>query len=81
MTTYTVLLERPATSSPGHMTVDSAGAISNSARPVLQVPESQLYYWRRAWQANERLAAAELACGEGVEFDDADDAVRWLLAD
>ncbi|MGH3548884.1 MAG: hypothetical protein ACRDQU_12400 [Pseudonocardiaceae bacterium] len=45
------------------------------------VPASQLYYWTRAWQVNERRAAAELARGEGREFQSTTDAVRWLLSD
>ena len=40
----------------------------------------QMYYWTWAWQVDERLAAAELARGEGREFESAADATRWLLS-
>jgi len=42
--------------------------------------EDQRYYWKRAWQVDERLAIAELARGEGHEFESAADATRWLLS-
>lgn len=44
-------------------------------------PPDQRYYWSDAWQADERIAQAELAAGDVVEFDTADDALRWLAAD
>jgi hypothetical protein len=31
-----------------------------------------------AWLANDQIAEAELARGEGHQFDNAEDAVRWL---
>ena len=49
-------------------------------REMLAVPQSQLYFWTEAWQRAERESLDELARGEGVEFDDAADAVSWLLA-
>jgi len=42
--------------------------------------EDQRYYWKRAWQVDERLAVAELARDEGREFESAADATRWLLS-
>lgn len=36
------------------------------------------YYWTPEWQADEKIAADELARGEGVAFDTPDEAVRWL---
>ena len=44
------------------------------------VPASQMYYWTRAWQEGERRALEELERGEGRNFDDPRDAIRWLLS-
>lgn len=54
---------------------------STSARPPIAIPESQLYYWTRVWQANENEAVQELASGKGFEFDSPDDAIHWLLSE
>ena len=82
MTTYTmVLIDRPATTAPARAALMTGQATTNHAGTVVEAPASQLYYWSRAWQANERIAAAELACGEGVEFDSTDEALRWLDSD
>jgi hypothetical protein len=43
------------------------------------MPESQLFYWTRKWQADEAESAVELAEGQGQTFDNADEAIRWLL--
>lgn len=32
-----------------------------------------------AWLANDQIAEAELARGEGHHFDNAEDAIRWLV--
>jgi hypothetical protein len=79
--TYTVLAERGATTAPRHTSVVAGRAATNRGGTVLVVPASQLYYWKRAWQADEQCAMAELARGEGREFESATDAIRWLLAD
>lgn len=79
--TYTVLAERPATTAPRRTSVVAGRSATNRGGTVLMVPENQLYYWKRAWQADEQRAVAELARGEGREFDSATDAIRWLLAD
>lgn len=42
--------------------------------------DDQAYYWTPEWQANEAAAAAELARGEGVVFEDAAAAIRWLTS-
>jgi hypothetical protein len=78
--TYTVCPERTATTAHARVLVGANAGASNHVGSVLAVPASQLYYWTRAWQVNEQAAAAELARGEGREFDNADDAIRWLLA-
>lgn len=54
---------------------------ANANRPVAAVPADQLYYWTRAWQENERVAAAEIEAGHVHSFETPADAVRWLLAD
>jgi hypothetical protein len=78
--TYTVCPERAATTAHAHVSVDPHAGSSNHSGFVVAVPASQVYYWSRAWQANEQTAAAELARGEGRDFGTADDAIRWLLA-
>jgi hypothetical protein len=79
--TYTVLAERVATTAPSRTSVVAGRAATNRGGSVLVVPASQLYYWKRAWQAEEQRAVAELARGEGREFENATDAIRWLMAD
>lgn len=48
---------------------------------VVIVPEEQRYYWTPEWQNAEREAMDELQRGLGIQFDDATDAIRWLLSD
>lgn len=79
--TYTVLAERVATTAPRRTSVLAGRAATNHGGTVLEVPASQLYYWKRAWQADEQRAVAELARGEGREFESTTDVIRWLLAD
>ena len=79
--TYTVLAERSATTAPERTSVVVGGAATNRGGTVLAVPASQLYYWTRAWQADEQRAAAEIARGEVREFENVDEAVQWLLVD
>lgn len=43
------------------------------------MPESQLFYWTHKWQADEAESTAELERGLGHSFDNADEAIRWLL--
>ncbi len=49
--------------------------------PQVIVPEEQIYYWSPEWQNAEYAAMDELRRGLGVRFDDAKDAIRWLLGD
>jgi len=79
--TYTVLAERGITTAPSSISVVSGRAATNQSGTVLVVPASQLYYWTRAWQAEEQRAVDELARGEGRDFESGVDAVRWLLSD
>jgi hypothetical protein len=45
------------------------------------VDRGQAYYWSYVWQMGEQESRAELAAGQGKTFDNADDAIRWLLSD
>jgi hypothetical protein len=47
-------------------------------RVPLFIPRDQLYYWTREWQRGEAEADGELLRGEGVSFDNPQDALRWL---
>lgn len=80
MTTMTV--SSAATAGP---TPTAAYASSNLAPGVelvasSPVTEAQLYYWSARWQADQAETLAELDAGHSVEFDSADDAIRWLLS-
>ncbi len=54
-------------------------AISRTFPPAISV--GQLYYWSYKWQQGEQIARDELARGLGKTFDNAQDAIRWLLSD
>jgi hypothetical protein len=43
------------------------------------LPRDQEYYWSKSWQTDERETLAQIAAGEGVEFDNAADLVKWLF--
>lgn len=49
-------------------------------REVLVVPESQRYYWSKAWQLGEAATLAELGTGNAFCFEDPMEAIQWLLA-
>jgi len=62
----------------------ATAALSSGTRGgsfVTSIPSSQLYYYTRQWQADERLAVAELEAGDGRVFDNSTDAIRWLLSE
>jgi hypothetical protein len=44
------------------------------------LPRDQEYYWTEAWQSDERKTLAQIAAGEGVEFDNATDLIHWLFS-
>jgi hypothetical protein len=52
-----------------------------ASRAIAPVCEpSQAYYWKYAWQRDEREALDELAAGQGRVFENADEAIRYLLS-
>jgi len=53
--------------------------VSRSIPPLTST--GQVYYWTRAWQEGEAEALAELARGDTYRFENADDAIRWLLSE
>ena len=53
--------------------------ISHTIPPAID--RGQAYYWSHTWRAGEQKSRAELAAGEGKTFDNARDAIRWLLSD
>ena len=79
----TIVVGASATTSP---TFVAGPVIARATTPVreggppLVIPESQEYYWTAEWQAGEREALAEIAAGEGKRFQNARDAVHWLLS-
>lgn len=44
------------------------------------IDAGEAYYWTHAWQAAQRESLDALERGEGITFDSADDAIRWLLS-
>ena len=44
------------------------------------LPRDQEYYWTERWQADERTTLEEIAAGEGIDFDNAADLLRWLFS-
>ncbi|MCX4587046.1 hypothetical protein [Streptomyces sp. NBC_01481] len=84
MNSTTIDLVPQTTVSTAYRSIKVAtGAVATNAgnRLVIGIPESQLYYWTSAWQANEQAAAGELERGEGRHFTDAEEAIRWLLSE
>jgi len=47
--------------------------------PMGWLPPDQEFYWTEKWQADEQRALDELARGEGIDFDNATDLIRWLF--
>jgi hypothetical protein len=74
------LIGAPTTLAP-HQTGESRANYERPAGTTLppSIPESQLFYWTRKWQADEAETVVELAEGRGTTFDNADEAIRWLL--
>ena len=48
------------------------------ATPVTVIEKSQAYFWTKDWQEGERQAEQAKRTGQYEEFDDADEAVKWL---
>lgn len=42
---------------------------------------SQAYYWTHAWQRDEQDSLAARKVGDSVVFDNAQDAIRYLLSE
>lgn len=40
----------------------------------------EAYYWTHAWQTGQQEAVEAIERGEAITFDNADDAIRWLLS-
>ncbi|MFF7251299.1 AbrB/MazE/SpoVT family DNA-binding domain-containing protein [Embleya sp. NPDC008237] len=41
-------------------------------RAMTVIPKDQQWFWTPEWQEGEREASAQLAAGEGVDYDDED---------
>lgn len=48
------------------------------AKPVMIIEKSQAYFWTEEWQRGERKAEEAKRTGKYEEFEDADEAVKWL---
>ena len=58
-----------------------ATVLFHGARPLPPAADAgEAYYWTHAWQAAQQESLDALERGEGVTFDSADDAIRWLLS-
>lgn len=44
-------------------------------------PSCPIHGFSEEYQADEKLAVTEIKQGKGREFEDADEAIRWLQAD
>jgi hypothetical protein len=89
MPVATVRVDFGATSSTGawamHASMTAATLVrlepdQETTLVPLVIPESQAYFWTKLWQIEEAAALDELEQGQGVRFDDPNDAVRWLLS-
>lgn len=54
------------------------GPVSRQIPP--SIDRGQAYYWSYRWQLGEQESRAELGSGQGVTFESAADAIRWLLS-
>ncbi len=50
------------------------------SRPPLFVPRDQVFFWTSAWQAGEAESARAREAGDVHDFDNAEDALRWLTS-
>lgn len=46
--------------------------------PLGRPLHSQAYFWQALWQVDEERAERERDAGEGMVFDNAEDAISWL---
>ena len=47
-------------------------------KPVIVVDKAQAYFWTEEWQMAEKEAEAAKKQGDYKEFENADEAVKWL---
>jgi hypothetical protein len=86
MTEKTITLSADEPTGEGETRTDvRADSPSHSSTPEqrprhmpLFMPRRQRYYWTQEWQHGEAEADAELRRGEGITFDNLQDAFRWL---
>jgi hypothetical protein len=50
----------------------------SSTGDIVEIDESQAWFWTEEWQARHRLAISELSSGNYVEFDNGDDFIASL---
>jgi hypothetical protein len=60
---------------------DCALPFSVSRRLPPAIAAGQAYYWSFIWQRDQQESLTALEEGQGVTFDTAQDAIRWLLSD
>jgi hypothetical protein len=54
---------------------------ANASRQIAPLTSrAEAYYWTHTWQAGEKETLDALAAGQGQAFDNADEAIRWLLS-
>jgi hypothetical protein len=87
MTQQVSVVLRDTSSNTTSSSVVGIGATESSpmAAPVSRtippfIDRGQAYYWTYAWQIGERESRSELAGGLGKTFENAEDAIRWLLS-
>jgi hypothetical protein len=63
----------------GKTTAELFGKLREKAGlPPKDVPEDQAWFWTKEWQAMEREVDEALAKGDYVEFQNIDEAIRYL---
>ena len=59
---------------------DSALPYAGPRRLPAAVSAGQAYYWSFIWQRDQQESQNALEQGQGVTFDSAQEAIRWLLS-
>lgn len=63
----------------GKLTTEVFGKLRQRVgMPPKDIPEDQTWFWTEEWQAKEREADEDEKVGRYVEFDNVEDAIKYL---